>query len=91
MAGLGSETTGYQGDIHLDMSGTITTKGQSGKTVNFDEMPSVDLKLGNFDFAGNTLGQGVWNLETAPVVYCTNAETNWKDQRKSETYDTTEK
>ncbi len=78
VAGLGSETTGYQGDIHLDMSGTITTKGQQSKTVDFDEMPSVDLKLASFDFKDNTLGQGVWNLETAPVVYCTNAETTWR-------------
>ena len=81
IAGFGSETTGYQGDIHLDMSGTITTKGKQSKTVNFDEMPAVDLKLADFDFKGNTLGQGVWNLETAPVVYCTNAETNWKEEK----------
>ena len=33
----------------------------------------------------NTFGQGVWNLETAPVVYCTNAETNWKSELKKET------
>lgn len=88
IAGIGSEGKDYRGDIHLDMSGTITTKGQSGKTVNFDEMPSVDLKLGNFDFAGNTLGQGVWNLETAPVMYCTNAETNWKEERRDDKWET---
>ena len=90
IAGIGSETTGYQGDIRFDMDGTITTLGQQSKPVNFNEMPGVDLTLASFDFSGNdnTFGQGVWNLETAPVVYCTNAETNWKDQRKSETYDT---
>ena len=46
------------------------------------------LKLGNFDFAGNTLGQGVWNLETAPVMYCTNAETNWKEERRDDKWET---
>ena len=78
----------YKGDIHLDMSGTITTTGTKSTPVIFNEMPAADLKTADFDFKGNTFGQGVWNLETAPVVYCTNAETNWKDQRKSESYDT---
>ena len=67
----------YKGDIHLDMSGTITTTGTKSTPVIFNEMPAADLKAASFDFKGNTFGQGVWNLETAPVVYCTNAVTNW--------------
>ncbi len=67
----------YKGDIHLDMSGTITTTGTKSTPVIFNEMPAADLKAASFDFKGNAFGQGVWNLETAPVVYCTNAVTNW--------------
>jgi hypothetical protein len=80
IAGLGSEQKGYEGDIHLDMSGKITTSGQSSTGAIFDEMPAASLKIGCFDFKDNTFGQGVWNLETAPVVYCTDAETNWRSQ-----------
>ena len=72
----------YKGDIHLDMSGTITTTGTKSTPVIFNEMPAADLKAASFDFKGNAFGQGVWNLETAPVVYCTNAETNWKEEYK---------
>ena len=80
IAGIGSEQKGYEGDIHLDMSGKITTSGQSSTGAIFDEMPAASLKIGSFDFKDNTFGQGVWNLETAPVVYCTDAETNWRSQ-----------
>ena len=89
IAGIGSKESGYKGDIHLDMSGNITTGGQSKKGAIFDEMPAVDLKLANFDFEDNTLGQGVWNLETAPVVYCTNAEVNWMEEWSSEVFSKT--
>ena len=90
IAGISTDenSNNYKGDIHLDMSGTITTTGTKSTPVIFNEMPAADLKTASFDFKGNTFGQGVWNIETAPVVYCTNAETNWKDQRKSETYNT---
>ena len=85
IAGINTDGTttgynGYKGDVHFDMSGSIATSGQSKKGAIFDEMPAANLKIGSFDFKNNTFGQGVWNLETAPVVYCTNAEVNWKSQ-----------
>ena len=79
IAGISTDenSNNYKGDIHFDMSGTITTTGTKSTPVIFNEMPAADLKAASFDFKGNTFGQGVWNLETAPVVYCTNAVTNW--------------
>ena len=83
IAGISTDenSNNYKGDIHFDMSGTITTTGTKSTPVIFNEMPAAALKLADFDFQNNTLGQGVWNLETAPVVYCTNAETNWKEEK----------
>ena len=87
IAGISTDenSNNYKGDIHFDMSGTITTTGTKSTPVIFNEMPAAALKLADFDFSGNdnTFGQGVWNIETAPVVYCTNAETNWKEVENS--------
>ena len=85
IAGISTDGTttgynGYKGDVHFNMSGSIGTTGQSKKGAIFDEMPAANLKIGSFDFKNNTFGQGVWNLETAPVVYCSNVEVNWKSQ-----------
>ena len=84
IAGISTDenSNNYKGDIHFDMSGTITTTGTKSTPVIFNEMPAAALKLADFDFQNNTLGQGVWNLETTPVVYCTNAELLWKEHRE---------
>ncbi|MBR2097846.1 MAG: hypothetical protein IJ907_08335 [Prevotella sp.] len=90
IAGISTDenSNNYKGDIHFDMSGTITTTGTKSTPVIFNEMPAAALKLADFDFSGNdnTFGQGVWNLETAPVVYCTNAETNWIEKSYWKSY-----
>lgn len=88
IAGISTDenSNNYKGDIHFDMSGAITTTGTKSTPVIFNEMPAAALKFADFDFSGNdnTFGQGVWNLETAPVVYCTNAETNWKEMGRDD-------
>ena len=72
LAGSGSGgSTSYKldGTISLGLTGDIDTKGViSTSAVNID-VASPTLYLKDFYREGNQVGEGVWNLKTAPVVY----------------------
>ena len=57
------------GTINLGLSGTINTQGTiegANPTVGIAS-PTIYMK--DFDLANSHLGQGVWGIKTAPVVY----------------------
>ena len=67
--GGGSTSYKLDGTISLGLSGDIDTKGViSSSAVNID-VASPTLYLKDFYREGNHVGEGVWNLKTAPVVY----------------------
>ena len=68
---------GYKGTANMKITGKMSSVGSLSSKTHFDKMEAVTLTPNCFDTKDNTFGQGVWNLETAPVVYYTNAETRW--------------
>ena len=72
----GAETTGfngYKGDVNLRLNGTIDMAGKITGEQTIEGFSNLEQSLTYFDFENSTVGQGVWNLETSPVVYYTNA------------------
>ncbi|MBR5656626.1 MAG: hypothetical protein IKW98_08095 [Prevotella sp.] len=79
----GAEKTGfdgYKGDVNLKLNGTINMAGRINTEFNINGISNTVQAMNYFDFANSTVGQGVWNLETSPVVYHTNATVLW-DQK----------
>ena len=80
----GQETTGfngYQGNMNLALDGTIDTKGVISKQENVSGMMPISFKKGDFITENcPSFGEGIWNLEHAPVVYHTNAFVGWKHE-----------
>ena len=68
---------GYKGEVNLKMNGTLDVEGMITSTEIIQAVATPELGIQHFDFENSTLGQGVWNLETSPVVYHTNAFVNW--------------
>ena len=52
-----------------NIEGTIKTKGLIDGTKSVSNIASPDFPLSKFDTEKTTLGQGVWNLKSSPVVY----------------------
>ena len=76
------------GTISLNMNGTIATQGimESSQTTAGVVTPTFYMK--DFDFTNAPgLGEGIWNLEEAPVVYYTNAKVTWENQKRIYTTD----
>lgn len=80
LTGLGKDggTTGYTGSldgtISLGLDGNINTSGVIDGSKTITGIPSPTFSLSDFDLKNSHIGQGVWNLKTAPVVYSTNFE-----------------
>ncbi len=78
LTGLGKDggTTGYTGSldgtISLGLDGNINTSGVIDGSKTITGIPSPTFSLNDFDLKNSHVGQGVWNLKTAPVVYSTN-------------------
>ena len=77
LAGLGGDGGGgsnykLDGTISLGMSGDINTSGVIDGSKTITGIPSPTFSLSDFDLKNSHIGQGVWNLKTAPVVYKTN-------------------
>ncbi|MBQ6746487.1 MAG: hypothetical protein IJR07_05530 [Bacteroidaceae bacterium] len=78
LTGLGKDggTTGYTGSldgtISLGLDGNINTSGVIDGSKTITGIPSPTFSLSDFDLKNSHIGQGVWNLKTAPVVYSTN-------------------
>lgn len=58
-----------EGTITLNMDGTIDTEGTIRGSAPTVGVPSPTIFLKDFDTENSHLGQGVWNLKRAPVVY----------------------
>lgn len=56
------------------IDGTIDTKGLISGTVNVGRVTSPDMPMARFDTKNTTLGQGVWNIKSSPVVYQLDAQ-----------------
>lgn len=74
-----NQLTGMKGTINMTMKGKMDTKGMLSTERGINGFAGMVLKRDNF-FYDNipTFGEGVWNLETPPVVYFTNAYVDWR-------------
>lgn len=83
LAGLGdgggstSYTGSLDGTISLGMNGNINTDGVISGSKATTGVPSPTIALNDFDLANSHLGQGVWGLKTAPVVYWSSKNIAW--------------
>ena len=76
------------GTVTLSMTGSIETSGSIEASKQTTGIVSPTFYLKDFDFSNApALGEGIWNLETSPVVYYTDAYVDWR----SEEYHTTKK
>lgn len=70
------------GTISLNMDGTITTEGMLKSSEPTTGVVSPTFFLKDFDLTNApALGEGIWNLESAPVVYYTNAQMMWENHQ----------
>jgi hypothetical protein len=71
----GKETTGfdgYKGDINLDLTGTIDTKGTITANSSVTGVSTPSIKADAFKVSSSncsTLGEGIWNIKSAPKMY----------------------
>ena len=71
--------TGMKGTINMTMKGKMDTKGLLSTASGINGFAGMVLKRDNFLYNNcPTFGEGIWNLEEAPVVYCTNAYIYWR-------------
>lgn len=70
---------GMKGTISLKMEGNIDTEGIISGSEPTVGPASPTFQLKDFDLKHSHLGQGVWALKKAPVVYMTNAAMIDKD------------
>lgn len=69
----------FDGTVSLAMNGTISTTGIVQGTRPTENIASPTFMFKDFDRQyANALGEGIWNLETSPVVYYTNAQVEWR-------------
>ena len=78
LAGLGGGgPTNYKGSlngtINLGLDGSIDTKGIISGAKATHNVASPTAYMSSFDLENSTMGQGVWNLKTSPVVYWDNS------------------
>lgn len=75
------------GTVTLAMKGNIDTEGTIRGSVPTVGIASPTIYLKDFDTKNSHLGQGVWNLKTAPVVYWTNVDAWWREEEYIHGYD----
>jgi hypothetical protein len=68
-----------EGTITLGLSGNIDTEGTIRGSYPTVGVASPTIHMKDFDTKNSHLGQGVWNLKTAPVVYWTNVDAWWEE------------
>ena len=76
-----------EGTITLGLSGNIDTEGTIRGSYPAVGVASPTIQMKDFDLKNSHLGQGVWNLKTAPVVYWTNVDAWWKEDEWIGVYD----
>ncbi|MBQ5501601.1 MAG: hypothetical protein IIT82_02610, partial [Selenomonas sp.] len=70
----GSGSTSYtggslDGTISLGLDGNVNTDGVISGSAPTVGIASPTIYMKDFDLANSHLGQGVWGIKTAPVVY----------------------
>ncbi len=67
------KTIGASGELELVtkqyINGTIDTKGLITSSTAITNMYAPTFEMNRFETTKSTLGQGVWNLKHAPIVY----------------------
>ncbi len=61
-------------EIVKNIEGTINTKGLVEGSKSVSNVASPDFPLSRFETKNSTLGQGVWNIKSSPVVYQLDAQ-----------------
>ena len=74
LAGLGKTgatnyTGSLDGTISLGLNGNLNTAGTIAGSKPTTGITSPTLSLKDFDLKNSTIGQGVWNIKSVPVVY----------------------
>ena len=89
----GQETTGfdgYKGDINLDLTGTIDTKGTITANSSVTGVSTPSIKADAFKVSSSncsTLGEGIWNIKSAPKMYIVNdLSVDWRRQDMDSRY-----
>ena len=76
-----------EGTLTLALAGSIDTEGTIRGSYPAVGVASPTIQMKDFDLKNSHLGQGVWNLKTAPVVYWTNVDAWWKEDEWMGVYD----
>ena len=87
----GAETTGfdgYKGEVNMKLNGTIDMAGKISSRCDVQGLSCLNQSLQNYELKNSTFGQGVWNIEDAPVVYVTDGGVVWANPgvRSSSSY-----
>lgn len=79
----------FDGTVSLAMNGTINTTGIVQGTRPTENIASPTFMFKDFDRQyASALGEGIWNLETSPVVYYTNAQVEWRHDYETDKHTT---
>jgi len=62
----------FKGTINLSLNGKMDTEGLITSAEPTVGVVSPTFSIADFDLKNSHIGQGVWNLKSAPVVYLTN-------------------
>ena len=69
---------GYQGEVNMQLDGTLDFSGKFQTENVIQGLANITQPMSDYNFtADNHMGEGIWNIEDAPVVYVTNAYTEW--------------
>ncbi len=91
MAGIfGGGGSDLEGTISLGMTGNIDTQGIiKSAQIASGFVSALHIPMAKFDMKNSHMGQGVWNLKSAPYIYMTNqlelaTGVDWYDLNKDE-------
>ena len=69
---------GYKGDVNMQLDGTLDFSGKFQTENVIQGLANITQPMKDYAFTNdNHMGEGIWNIEDAPVVYVTNAYTEW--------------
>lgn len=69
---------GFKGDVNLRLEGTVDFEGMIQKATVIEGTSSIEQRTSKYDFREDLhMGEGIWNISDAPVVYYTDAFVKW--------------
>ncbi len=77
---------GYKGDVNMKMSGNIDFLGKISSDNVIQGFSKAEQSIKAFDIRDTHMGEGIWNLETSPVVYYTDAMVQWRYEYNTREY-----